>query len=170
MANRLYFWILSVSYVKSRRFEHDTDLEPGFRKDGSQSDQLLGDGQAFDIGPMTVHAIAVSGHTPACLAYQVEDAVFVGDTLFMPDVGTARCDLPGGSARTLYWSIRKLLELPASTRLFVCHDYPPAAGRRSGQARWPTSVHATFMSTTASAKMASSPCAPSATPRWRCPH
>jgi hypothetical protein len=81
VANRLYFYILSVSYIKSRRFEHDTDLEPGFRKDGSQFDQLLDDGQAFDIGPMTARATAVSGHTPACLAYKV------GDKLFMLDLG-----------------------------------------------------------------------------------
>jgi len=69
--------------------------------------------------------IAVPGHTPACVAYQVGDAVFAGDTIFMPDVGTARCDFPGGDAKTLYYSVRKLLSLPPETRLFMCHDYPP---------------------------------------------
>jgi len=101
-------------------------LEPEFRPDGSQFDQLLHDGEAFRIGQLNAHALAVPGHTPACMAYQVEDTVFVGDTLFMPDVGTARCDFPGGNAHTLYQSVRRLLSLPPDTRLFMCHDYPPA--------------------------------------------
>lgn len=100
-------------------------LEPEFRPDGSQFDHLLHDGEAFPIGQLHAHALAVPGHTPACMAYQVEDAVFAGDTLFMPDVGTARCDFPGGNAHTLYQSVRKLLSLPPETRLFMCHDYPP---------------------------------------------
>ncbi len=101
------------------------NLEDGFREDGSQFDQLLKDGESFRIGDLTGQVMAVPGHTPACVAYQIGDAVFVGDTLFMPDVGTARCDFPGGDARTLYASVRKLLSLPAQTRLFMCHDYPP---------------------------------------------
>ncbi len=101
-------------------------LEPEFRPDGSQFDHLFQDGEAFRIGQLQAQAVSVPGHTPACMAYQVEDAVFVGDTLFMPDVGTARCDFPGGNAHTLYQSVRKLLSLPPETRLFMCHDYPPA--------------------------------------------
>lgn len=101
------------------------NLEPAFRTDGSQFDRLLGDGEAFKVGQLTGRVMAVPGHTPACVAYQFGDAVFVGDTLFMPDVGTARCDFPGGDARTLYASIRKILSLAPETRLFMCHDYPP---------------------------------------------
>ena len=100
-------------------------LEPGFSVDGSQFDHLFADGETFRIGPLAVEVMQVPGHTPACAAYRVGDAVFVGDTLFMPDVGTARCDFPGGDARTLYASIRRLLALPEATRLFMCHDYPP---------------------------------------------
>jgi glyoxylase-like metal-dependent hydrolase (beta-lactamase superfamily II) len=100
-------------------------LEPEFRPDGHQFDHLLQDGEKFSIGALTAEALAVPGHTPACMAYRVGDAVFVGDTLFMPDVGTARCDFPGGDAPTLYRSVRKLLDLPPETRLFMCHDYPP---------------------------------------------
>lgn len=112
------------------------NLEPEFRPDGSQFDQLLHDDEEFQIGALPAKALAVPGHTPACMAYQVEDAVFVGDTLFMPDVGTARCDFPGGNAHTLYQSVRKLLSLPAQTRLFMCHDYPPS-GR---DATWQSTV------------------------------
>lgn len=101
-------------------------LEPEFRPDGSQFDRLLHDGEEFPIGGLTAKALSVPGHTPACMAYQVGDAVLVGDTLFMPDIGTARCDFPGGDARTLYQSVHKLLDLPPQTRLFMCHDYPPA--------------------------------------------
>lgn len=101
------------------------NLEPDFKQDGSQFDVLLKDDETFHIGELTAKVMAVPGHTPACVAYQVGDAVFVGDTLFMPDVGTARCDFPGGDAKTLYASTRKLLALPAQTRLFMCHDYPP---------------------------------------------
>lgn len=100
-------------------------LEPEFKTDGRQFDRLLEDGETLSIGSFQARAIAVPGHTPACMAYQVGDAVFVGDTLFMPDVGSARCDFPGGDARTLYHSVRRLLSLPPSTRLFMCHDYPP---------------------------------------------
>ncbi len=101
------------------------NLEPGFRPDGHQFDHLLQDGETFAIGALTAQALSVPGHTPACIAFRVDDAVFVGDTLFMPDVGTARCDFPGGDAHSLYRSVRRLLSLPAPTRLFMCHDYPP---------------------------------------------
>ncbi len=101
------------------------NLEPEFATDGSQFDHLLKDGETFSIGALSVSTMFVPGHTPACVAYQIGDAVFVGDTMFMPDVGTARCDFPGGDARTLYASVRKILSLPDETRLFMCHDYPP---------------------------------------------
>ena len=101
------------------------NLEPEFKLDGSQFDKLLADGESFAIGELQGSVMAVPGHTPACVAYQIGDAVFVGDTLFMPDVGTARCDFPGGDANTLYQSTRKILSLPPQTRLFMCHDYPP---------------------------------------------
>jgi glyoxylase-like metal-dependent hydrolase (beta-lactamase superfamily II) len=99
-------------------------------------DRLLADGERFAIGALQVEALHVPGHTPADMAYRIGDAVFVGDTLFMPDVGTARADFPGGDARTLYRSIRRLLALPPETRIFVCHDYPPQ-GR---EPRWETTV------------------------------
>jgi glyoxylase-like metal-dependent hydrolase (beta-lactamase superfamily II) len=101
------------------------NLEPGFKQDGSQFDHLFKDGETIQIGALSGHTMYVPGHTPACVAYQFGDAVFVGDTLFMPDVGTARCDFPGGDAKTLYASTRKILSLPPTTRLFMCHDYPP---------------------------------------------
>jgi glyoxylase-like metal-dependent hydrolase (beta-lactamase superfamily II) len=102
------------------------NLEPGFRQDGSQFDRLFKDGDEFRIGALTGRVLHVPGHTPADVAYQIGDAVFVGDTMFMPDVGTARCDFPGGNARTLYASVRRILGMPAQTRLFMCHDYPPS--------------------------------------------
>jgi glyoxylase-like metal-dependent hydrolase (beta-lactamase superfamily II) len=101
------------------------NLEPEFQPDGTQFDRLLADGEQFQVGDLTGQVMAVPGHTPACVAYQFGDAVFVGDTLFMPDVGTARCDFPGGDAHALYRSVRRLLSLPPQTRLFMCHDYPP---------------------------------------------
>lgn len=100
-------------------------FERSFLPDGSQFDHLFADGEQFAVGGLTVTALHVPGHTPADMAYQVRDAVFTGDTLFLPDVGTARADFPGGSAAQLYRSIQRLLALPAATRLFVCHDYPP---------------------------------------------
>ena len=107
--------------------------------DGSQFGRLFGDGERFALGNLEVRVMHVPGHTPADVAYVIgDDIAFVGDTLFMPDVGTARCDFPGGSAATLYRSIRRLLDLPPGTRLFICHDYPPA-GR--GPA-WETTVGA----------------------------
>ena len=101
------------------------NLEPGFATDGSQFDHLLSDGETFSFGTLTGSTMFVPGHTPACVSYQIGDAVFVGDTMFMPDVGTARCDFPGGDAKTLYGSVKKILSLPEETRLFMCHDYPP---------------------------------------------
>lgn len=101
------------------------NLEPDFHTDGSQFDHLLKADAHFAIGNLSGKTLFVPGHTPACVAYQIGDAVFVGDTMFMPDVGTARCDFPGGDARTLYASTRTLLSLPDATRLFMCHDYPP---------------------------------------------
>ena len=98
---------------------------PSFRRDGSQFDLLLTDGEKLELGRFSVEAMHVPGHTPACMAYRVGNAVFVGDTLFMPDSGTARCDFPGGSALALYRSIHRLLALPGETRVFVCHDYQP---------------------------------------------
>lgn len=101
------------------------NLEPEFAVNGGQFDHLFGEDEAFAIGDLAGKALYVPGHTPACVAYQLGDAVFVGDTLFMPDVGTARCDFPGGDAKALYASTRRILSLPADTRLFMCHDYPP---------------------------------------------
>ena len=117
-------------------FKYLFHLEADFPQDGSQFDYLFTDGETFHIGTLTAHALFVPGHTPADMAYQIGDAVFVGDTLFMPDIGTARCDFPGGDAHALYRSIRKLLALPDATRLFMCHDYPPA----SRAPAWETTV------------------------------
>jgi glyoxylase-like metal-dependent hydrolase (beta-lactamase superfamily II) len=108
-------------------FKRLYNLEPAFPTDGSQFDHLFADGDRFAIGALQAEVIGMPGHTPACVAYKVGDAVFVGDTLFMPDVGTARCDFPGGSAPQLYRSIRRVLSLPGDTRLYTCHDYPPAS-------------------------------------------
>ncbi|CAM5313642.1 MBL fold metallo-hydrolase OS=Stutzerimonas stutzeri OX=316 GN=CXK95_13325 PE=4 SV=1 [Stutzerimonas stutzeri] len=101
-----------------------------FATDGRQFDQLFRDGERFQIGNLDAQALHTPGHTPACLTYLIGDAAFVGDTLFMPDYGTARCDFPGGDARTLYRSIQKLFALPDSTRVFLCHDYK-APGRKT---------------------------------------
>ncbi len=114
------------------------NLERHFLPDGSQFDHLFRDGEVFTIGRVEARALLVPGHTPADMAYLVDDAAFVGDTLFMPDVGTARADFPGGDARTLYRSIRRILSLPPETRIYVCHDYPPE-GRA---AAWETTVAA----------------------------
>ena len=107
-----------------------------FATDGRQFDRLLHDGEHFQIGGIDAQALHTPGHTPACMTYLIGDAAFVGDTLFMPDYGTARCDFPGGDARVLFRSIRRLFELPGETRLFMCHDYPPA-GRAVA---WQTTV------------------------------
>jgi glyoxylase-like metal-dependent hydrolase (beta-lactamase superfamily II) len=112
------------------------NLERTFLPDGNQFDHLLKDGETFMIGDVVATAMLVPGHTPADMAYRIEDSVFVGDTLFMPDVGTARADFPGGDAHTLYRSIHKLLALPPQTKLFVCHDYAP----ESRAPAWETTV------------------------------
>lgn len=97
-----------------------------FRRDGSQFDHLFSDGERYMVGSIEVTAIHTPGHTPACMTHLIGDAAFVGDTLFMPDYGTARCDFPGGDAGSLYRSIQKIFALPDDTRIFVCHDYKPA--------------------------------------------
>jgi glyoxylase-like metal-dependent hydrolase (beta-lactamase superfamily II) len=117
-------------------FKKVFNLERDFLPDGKQFDHLFHDGEEFLIGELEATALLVPGHTPADMAYQVDGSVFVGDTLFMPDVGSARADFPGGDARQLYRSMRRLLELPPQTVMYVCHDYPPA-GR---EARWQTTV------------------------------
>lgn len=96
-----------------------------FARDGSQFDQLFADGDEYRVGSIRCHAVATPGHTPACMTHVMGDAAFVGDTLFMPDSGTARADFPGGDARQLYRSIQRVLSLPAEVRLFMCHDYMP---------------------------------------------
>jgi glyoxylase-like metal-dependent hydrolase (beta-lactamase superfamily II) len=110
-----------------------------FQRDGSQFDRLFKDSDRFTIGTLEAYAMHTPGHTPACMTYVVGDAAFIGDTLFMPDYGTARADFPGGDARMLYRSIRRVLALPPSTRLFLCHDYK-APGR--DQFAWETTVEA----------------------------
>ena len=118
--------VLAVQETFGRVF----NLGPAFARDGRQFDRLLQDGDRLPLGDLAIEVIATPGHTPACLSYSVEAGgrrhVFVGDTLFMPDYGTARCDFPGGDAATLYRSIRRLLALPPETQLYLCHDYPPA--------------------------------------------
>jgi glyoxylase-like metal-dependent hydrolase (beta-lactamase superfamily II) len=109
-----------------------------FQRDGSQFDRLFRDGDTYQIGAITAFAMHTPGHTPACMTHVIGDAAFVGDTLFMPDGGSARADFPGGDARTLYRSIRRVLTLPDDTRLFMCHDYGPG-GR---DIRWETTVAA----------------------------
>ena len=105
------------------------DLPADFATDGSQFDQLLPPGEPFTAGSLTVEVIPTPGHTPACVSFKIDDAVFTGDALFMPDVGTGRCDFPGGSSEDLYASIMRLYDLPDATRVFVGHDYPEGRGR-----------------------------------------
>jgi glyoxylase-like metal-dependent hydrolase (beta-lactamase superfamily II) len=126
--------IVTVQNVFGKIFNAGTEFE----RDGSQFDALFSDGDVYQIGNIAAVAIHTPGHTPACMVHHIGDAVFVGDTLFMPDGGTARADFPGGDARTLYRSIRKILDLPGETRMFVCHDYAP-----NGRAfDWETTVGA----------------------------
>jgi glyoxylase-like metal-dependent hydrolase (beta-lactamase superfamily II) len=113
------------------------NVGPEFRRDGSDFDRLFSDGDHFHIGNLDVTVLHVPGHTPADIAYVIGDAAFVGDTMFMPDYGTARADFPGGNARSLYRSLRRLLSMPPKTRLFLCHDYLPE-GR--SEFRWETTV------------------------------
>jgi glyoxylase-like metal-dependent hydrolase (beta-lactamase superfamily II) len=125
--------ITTVQEVFGKVFNEGTE----FRRDGSQFDRLFVDGDTYQIGTMRAFVMATPGHTPACMTHVIGDAAFVGDTLFMPDGGTARADFPGGDARVLFKSIRKVLEtLPAKTRLFMCHDYGPN-GR---DVKWETTV------------------------------
>lgn len=127
--------IIRVQEVFGKIFNAGTE----FQRDGSQFDQLFQDGDRFKIGDLDATVLHVPGHTPACLAYVVGDAVFPGDTMFMPDYGTARCDFPGGDARTLYRSIKRLTRLPDDARMFMCHDYK-APGR--DDYAWETTVGA----------------------------
>ena len=108
-----------------RSFRDIYNLGADFAVDGRQFDQLLDEGQKLEIGSFLVRAMHTPGHTPAHMSWQIGDALFVGDTLFMPDYGTARCDFPGGSAEQLFDSVQRIYALPASTRLFMCHDYQP---------------------------------------------
>lgn len=124
--------IIVVQETFGKVFNEGTEFE----RDGSQFDRLFEDGDVFAIGDLAVRVMHTPGHTPACLTYVVGDAAFVGDTLFMPDGGSARADFPGGNAGTLYDSIQKVLALPDETRLFMCHDYGPN-GR---DIRWETTV------------------------------
>ena len=110
---------------------------PDFSADGSQFDDLFGDGDSFDLGSLSVDVLHTPGHTPACVSYLIGDAVFVGDTIFMPDYGSARCDFPGGDARMLYRSVRRLFDLPDETRVYLCHDYK-APGRAAFA--WQTTI------------------------------
>lgn len=127
------FNITVVQNVFGKVFNAGTE----FARDGSQFDHLFHDGESFRIGAIAARVLHTPGHTPACMTYVIGDAAFVGDTLFMPDYGTARCDFPGGDARELYRSIRKIFALPPETRLFMCHDYK-APGR--DEYRWETTV------------------------------
>lgn len=122
--------------VVQATFKKLYNLERTFLPDGSQFDNLFKDGEAFMIGSVQATAMLVPGHTPADMAYLIDGSVFVGDTLFMPDVGSARADFPGGDARQLYDSMRRLLDLPPDTTMYVCHDYPP----ESRPPRWQTTV------------------------------
>ncbi len=108
-----------------KTFQDIFNLKDGFRADGSQFDRLFADGERAPLGGIEIEILHSPGHTPACICYRIGDALFVGDTIFMPDFGTARCDFPGGDAATLYRSIRRLLDLPPDTRVFVGHDYAP---------------------------------------------
>jgi glyoxylase-like metal-dependent hydrolase (beta-lactamase superfamily II) len=119
-------------------FKQIFNLGEDYATDGSQFDRLIEDGAVFSVGKLELRAIHTPGHTPACMAYVCGNVAFVGDTLFMPAYGTARCDFPGGDAATLYRSIRKLFELPHETALYLCHDYLPAEGRTEYQ--WVTTV------------------------------
>jgi len=125
--------IKTVQDVFGKVFNAGTE----FQRDGSQFDHLFVDGEQFAVGSIQAKAIHTPGHTPACMTYVIGDAAFVGDTIFMPDFGTARCDFPGGDARTLYQSIQKIFALPDETRLFLCHDYK-APGR--DEYAWETTV------------------------------
>ena len=108
-----------------------------FNRNGSQFDRLFNDGDKFQVGTLNVTVMSVPGHTPACVAYYISDALFIGDTLFMPDYGSARCDFPGGDAGTLYESVQRIYQLPGKTRLFLCHDYKT---KNRNYYKWETTV------------------------------
>lgn len=124
--------IITVQNTFGKLFNAGTE----FARDGSQFDVLFQDGDAFSVGSIQARAIHTPGHTPACMTYVIGDCAFVGDTMFMPDFGTARCDFPGGDAKVLYQSIQKLYQLPGDTKLMMCHDYMPG-GR---EAKYMTTV------------------------------
>ena len=141
-------WLRERTVAKIAIGEHIRTVQSTFRNlfniadqstDGSDFDRLVRDGDRIALGNLTIEVIHTPGHTPACVSYRIADAVFVGDTLFMPDYGTARVDFPGGDARTLFRSIRRILSLPPETRLFMCHDYK-APGREAYA--WETTVAA----------------------------
>ncbi|APG61553.1 MBL fold metallo-hydrolase [Sphingorhabdus lutea] len=125
--------IVAVQHVFGNLFNAGTE----FRRDGSDFDHLFADGDTFKIGNLDVMVMHVPGHTPACIAYIIGDAIFIGDTMFMPDYGSARADFPGGDARQLYKSMRRILSLPPESRLFMCHDYLPE-GR--SEYKWQTTI------------------------------
>jgi glyoxylase-like metal-dependent hydrolase (beta-lactamase superfamily II) len=112
--------ILKVQHV----FKEIFNIGDEFKDNGSQFDYLLKDEEKIVFGDLSIKCLFVPGHTPACMAYEIGDSIFVGDTLFLPDVGTARCDFPGGDAKTLYKSVKKILSYPDETSLYMCHDYP----------------------------------------------
>ena len=124
--------IRTVQDVFGKIFNEGTE----FQRDGSQFDRLFKDGDTYNIGSLNARVMHTPGHTPACMVHIIENSAFVGDTLFMPDGGTARADFPGGNARDLYKSIKKVLDLPSETKLFICHDYGPG-GR---DIAWETTV------------------------------
>jgi len=126
--------VLKVQHVFKNIFHFD---EKNFKHDGSQFDHLFKDNEVFQIGNLSVQVLHTPGHTPACVCYYINnDCVFVGDTIFMPDQGTARCDFPEGNAETLWYSIQRIFSLPEQTRVFVCHDYQPG-GR---ELKWETTI------------------------------
>jgi len=124
--------IIEVQNTFGKIFNEGTE----FQRDGSQFDQLFNDGDSYQIGNMTGHVIHTPGHTPACTTHIIGNCAFVGDTMFMPDSGSGRADFPGGNARELYRSMKRVLQLPDETRLFMCHDY----GKGGREIRWETSV------------------------------
>jgi glyoxylase-like metal-dependent hydrolase (beta-lactamase superfamily II) len=139
-------WLRTVTGARIAIGQHITTVQATFRPifnqadqstDGRDFDLLVADGEILPLGSLAIEVLFTPGHTPACVSYRIGDAVFVGDTLFMPDYGTARADFPGGDARALYRSIQRILALPAGTRLFLCHDYlPPGRNAHS----WETTV------------------------------
>ena len=126
----------SITLVQDK-FKKIFNIDEEFLLDGSQFDKLFADNETFKIGELQAKAIHVPGHTPADMAYVIGDSMFVGDTVFMPDVGTARCDFPGGDAHTMFRSIQKLMAYPDDTKIYVCHDYPPAD---RAEPKWMTTV------------------------------